>query len=157
MLPATLLLLATTPATPPPRFDPLVVFAGRTEGAGDMRIVLHRTRHVRVHGRGVVQGDGSIVLEQEVEGAGKTPTKRTWRLRRTAPGRYTGTLSDARGAVDAEAEGDGLRLRYVTKGGFRVEQRMTLAPGGRSVRNHLVARRMGLVVARLDETIRRVD
>jgi hypothetical protein len=34
---------------------------------------------------------------------------------------------------------------------------LTLAPDGRSARNHLVARRFGIVVARLDETITRRD
>ena len=144
-------------AAPAPRFDPVAFFTGRTEGIGDMRIIMHATRHVRVEGIGTAQPDGSIVLEQKVAGAGRKPTTRTWRLRATAPGQYAGTLSDARGPIAADSSGDVLHLRYVSKGGFRVEQSMTLAPDGRSARNLLVARRWGVVVARLDETIRKLD
>lgn len=53
--------------------------------------------------------------------------------------------------------GDAFHLRYRTKGGIAIEQWMTLAPGGRSAHNRLVARKMGVIVARLDETIRKLD
>ena len=151
-----ILSVTTTPAVAAP-FDPLTFFAGRTEGTGDFKIVLRRTHHVRVHGRGVVQGDGSIVLDQTVEDGTKKAQKREWHIRQVAPGRYTGTLSEARGSILGENIGDTFHLKYKTKGGTRIEQWITLAPGGRAAHNRLVARKMGVVVARLDETIRKPD
>ncbi len=151
--------LALTAATPAAaeRFDPLTFFAGRTEGVGDFKIILRRTHHVRVHGRGVLQGDGSIVLDQTVEDGAKAPKNRQWHIRQVAPGRYTGTLSEARGNIQGETIGDAFHLKYRTKDGTRIEQWITLSPGGRSAHNRLVARKMGVVVARLNETIRKPD
>lgn len=160
-VPILLLLFFACPsgaaAAAPPPFDPIAFFAGRTEGAGDMKILLHATRHIRVHGRGVMQGDGSIVLDQTVDGAGKTPEHREWRLRKTSPGHYAGTLSDARAPVVADADGDTFHLSYESKSGFAIEQWMTPAPDRRSVANRLVARKAGFVVARLNETIRKAE
>ena len=151
--------LALTAATPAAaeRFDPLTFFVGRTEGTGAFKIILRRTHHVRVHGRGVLQGDGSIVLDQTIEDGAKKPQKREWHIRQVAPGRYTGTLSEARGPIMGESIGDAFHLKYRTKSGTAIEQWITLAPGGRTAHNRLVAREMGVVVARLDETIRKPD
>ena len=137
-------------------FDPLRFFAGRTEGVGRFRAMFHRPREVRVHGVGQVLPDG-LALAQRVEPAGKPATTRSWLLRQTGPGRYAGTLSDAVGPVTAETRGNRLHIAYRTAHRFRIEQWLTLAPDGRSATNRLVARRMGVVVARLDETITRVD
>ena len=151
-----LALAATTPAAAE-RFDPLTFFAGRTDGTGAFKIVLRRTHHVRVHGCGAVQADGSIVLDQTVEDGTKKPQQREWQIRQVAPGRYTGTLSEAHGTILGETIGDAFHLKYKTKGGTAIEQWITLAPGGRAAHNRLVARKMGVVVARLDETIRKPD
>ena len=137
-------------------FDPLRFFAGRTEGVARLRVMFRHPRAVRVHGVGSPGPDG-FALSQTVEQEGKAPTTRRWLLRPVGPGRYAGTLSDAVGPVVADTQGNGLHIAYRTKGKFRVEQWLTLAPDGRSARNHLVARRMGIAVARLDETITRVD
>lgn len=151
--------LAFVVATPAAaeRFDPLTFFAGRTEGSGAFKIVLHRTRNVHVHGRGVVQPDGSIILDQTVEDGTKPPQKREWHIRQVAPGRYTGTLTDARGPILGESIRDAFHLKYKTKGGIAIEQWISLAPGGRVAHNRLIARKVGVVVAKLDETIRKLD
>ena len=137
-------------------FDPLRFFAGRTEGTGRLRIMLHRARAVRVHGMGTAVPDG-LALVQTVEREDRPAATRRWLLRRVAPGRYAGTLTDARGAVSAEADGNRLHIAYRTKGKVRIDQWLTLAPDGLSATNRLTARRMGIVVARLDETIRHVE
>ena len=137
-------------------FDPLRFFAGRTEGVARLRVMFRHPRAVRVHGVGRPGADG-LVLSQTVEQEGKAATTRRWLLRPVGPDRYAGTLSDAVGPVTADAAGDRLHIAYRTKGRFRIDQWLTLAPDGRSARNHLVARRMGIVVARLDETITRVE
>jgi len=41
--------------------------------------------------------------------------------------------------------------------GTAIEQWLTLARDGRSAQNRLTARKFGIVVARLDETIRKVE
>ena len=153
-----LALAAATPAAAAAaRFDPVTFFAGRTEGSGAFKIVLHHTRTVHVHGRGAVQPDGSIILDQTVEDGPKPPQNREWHIRQVAPGRYTGTLSDARGPILGDTIGDAFHLKYKTKGGIAIEQWISLAPGGRIAHNRLVARKLGVVVARLDETIRKPD
>lgn len=151
------MLLALALASAPLHFDPLAFFAGHSEGVGRLRIMLHRGRAVHVAGEGRPQPDGSLVLDQTVAAEGKAITRRRWRLRRIAPGRYAGTLTDARGPVTAETRGDRLHIAYLTAGKVRIEQWLTLAPDGRSAANRLTARRFGVTVARLDETIRKRD
>ena len=56
-----------------------------------------------------------------------------------------------------QASGNILRLRFRMKVGFDVDQRLVFAPGGRSVANVMRIRKFGLIVARLDEDIRKVD
>ena len=148
-----LLLLALAAATPAP-LDPLRFFAGRTEGVGHLRIVLRHPRPMRVHGVGQAQPDGSLILDQQVEQDGRPAITRRWHLRRIAPGRYAGTLTDARGPVTAALVGDRLHIAYRTQGKVRIEQWLTPAPDGRSAANRLVALRFGIVVARRAATIR---
>lgn len=147
-----MLLLALAAAA---SFDPLVFFSGRTEGRGQLKIVLHATRGVRVHGIGTPTRDG-LVLVQRVEQEGKPATTRRWTLRRTGPGRYAGTLTDAAGPVSVEARGDRLHIRYVTPAHVQFEQWLTLSRDGRVADNVLTAKRFGLTVGRLHETITRL-
>lgn len=153
-----LALLLAAAAQAPPRFDPIRFFTGRTEGTGRLKVVLRRGHPVRVHGRGRVAPDGALLLDQTVDEEGKPPRTRQWRIRRTAPGRYAGTLTDARGPVTVESIGNRLHIRFKqASGGVAIEQWLTLALDGRSARNRLVARKLGIAVAHLDETIRKLD
>lgn len=151
------MLLALALAAAPATFDPLRFFAGRTEGRASLHVILSGARAVRVHGTGAPQRDGSLVLDQVVETQGKPTTTRRWVLRQVAPGRYAGTLTDAVGPVAAEASGNRLHIHYRAKGKIAIEQWLTLAPDGRAADNRLTARRFGITVARLRETITRVD
>ena len=156
-LAALLLLLLTAAApAPPPEFDAIRFFTGATRGEGRFKVVLRAGQSVHVDGRGRLDGD-TLVLEQTVTREGTVPKPRQWRIRRAGPGRYTGTLTDARGPITGETEGDRLHLRYTSTGGFAVEQRLTLAPDGRSAQNHLTAKKFGVAVATLDETITKAD
>lgn len=148
---------APQPAAPAPSFDAIAFFTGRTEGAGRLKIAMRAARPVAVHGSGAVDPDGTLVLTQLVEEGGGPPRRREWRVRRTAPGRYAGTLTDAIGPVAGVATGDRLRLTYRMPGGLAAEQWLTLAADGRSARNVLTVRKLGVVVARLAETIVRPD
>jgi len=140
-----------------PVFDPIIFFAGATHGTGTLHILFSKPRHTDVRGVGMSGATGEITLDQDVV-QGDGPTKhRTWRLRRTAPGRFGGTLTDAVGPVVADAQGNVLRIAFTMKGGLRVEQRLYLQSGGRVALNTMTVRKLGIVVARLDERIERVD
>jgi hypothetical protein len=144
-------------AAPAPVFDPLVFFEGRTEGRARLKIILRASRAVHVEGRGRLEPDGALILDQVVAREGKPATARRWRIARTGPGRYAATLTDAVGPVRVAVAGNRLHLAFTMKGGVATEQWLTLAPNGRSAENLLVARKFGVVVARLTETIRKLD
>lgn len=146
-----LLLTATAPA-----FDPLRFFAGRTHGEGQLKVVLRARTPVSVQGTGHMDAD-TLVLDQAVTEGTKPPRRRQWRLRKVASDRYEGTLTDARDSVVGEVAGPVLHLRFTSSGGFQVQQWLTLTADGRTAINHLEARRLGIVVARLDERIVKLD
>jgi len=143
------------PVAPQPRFDAIAFFTGTTVGTGKLRIVFHHGGATLVHGSGSVAADGTLVLVQRIEQSDKAPRTRTWRIRETAPGRYSGTLSDATGLVSGESDGNRLHLRFRMKSGPAVQQWLTLAPDGRSARNIMTVSKLGLTVAVLDEEIQR--
>jgi hypothetical protein len=138
------------------RFDPMAFFTGRTEGAGRLKVALSPAKAVDVRGEGRIAADGTLVLRQVVEEYGKDPRRRVWRIREVSPGRYAGTLSDATGPVEGRLEGGRLRLSYRMTGGMRAVQLIEGAPDGRTARNRMTVSRLGVPVARLDETIRRI-
>lgn len=144
-------------AAPPAALGPEAFFVGRTEGSASVHVILSGGHGVRDHSRGHIDLGGALVLEQLVEEEGKPPRRRSWRLVHTAPNRFTGTISDARGAVTGDVAGNVLHLSYRSVEGPSVEQWVTLHANGRSARNRMVFRRFGFVVATLDGEIRRLD
>ena len=110
---------------------------------------------VLVHGNGRLDFDGMLLLEQTVAEGAKRPATRRWRIRADGPGRYSGTLSNA-GPVTGMASGSRLHLHFVMKGGLATDQDLDLAADGQSAHNVMTVRKMGVRVAVLDETIRRV-
>lgn len=137
------------------RFDAITFFTGHTEGTGRLKVMMRGAKAVDVHGYGRVAPDGAIVLTQIVERQGKGPARRQWHIREASPGRYTGTLTAAEGAITGETIGGRLKLTYRMKGGLRATQWIEGAPDGRSAHNRMTVTKMGVPVARLDETIRR--
>jgi hypothetical protein len=138
-------------------FDPLRFFAGRTQGQGELKVVLRSRVPIAVRGTGRVDADGALVLDQVVTEGDKPPRNRRWHLRRIAPGRYQGTLTDAQGLVTGEVDGARLHLAFTSDKGFKVQQWLVLADDGRSATNRLEARRFGVTVATLDERIVKID
>ena len=145
---------ATISAGPP--FMAERFFAGRLDGVGTLKIVLHAPSTTHVTSVGHVGADGVLALDQHIEQQGKPARDRQWRIRPLGNGRYAGTLTDASGPVTGEAEGNRLHLGFRMKNGMRVDQWLTLSPDGQVAQNHLVVRKLGVTVARLGETIRRL-
>jgi hypothetical protein len=158
----TLLLLAgcatgafDVPDQAGPAFDAERFFAGRLEGVGSLSILLQRPRKMHVSTNGRLAADGTLVLRQHVEQEGKPARDRQWTIRSLGGGRYAGSLSDASGPVSGDSRGNRLHLTYPMRGGLRVDQWLTLAPDGLEARNRMIVRKLGVVVARLEETIRK--
>lgn len=143
---------AHAPATPLERF-----FVGRTEGAGTVHVLLSGRHAVRHRSVGRIDRAGALTMDELLEEEGKAPRRRIWRLVRAGGDRIGGTISDARGPVTGSVSGNVLRLRYRLAEGPSVEQRITLQAGGRSAANHMIFRRFGIVVARVEQVIRRVE
>ncbi|UAJ12330.1 DUF3833 family protein [Glacieibacterium megasporae] len=138
---------------PVPTFDPIAFFAGPTQGHGSLAVAFSGSKPTLVEGHGVVEADGSLRLEQTVRVGDKAATRRTWHLYRVAAGRYSGTLSDAKGPVSGDGTGNQLHLSFAMRGGLQAEQFLYLQPGGQVARNRMVIRKLGVPVASLDETI----
>lgn len=164
-LPRRLAALALTLALPgsppvlaaaPARYDPAVFFSGRTQGIGQLKVIFRKAVPVRVEGTGHVE-DGVLVLSQVIHEDRKPARTRLWRIREISPGRYTGTSSDAKGPVTGDVTGNRLHLAFTANDGMTHEQTLTFAADGRSAHNVLKVRKVGLVVARLEETIRKLD
>ena len=140
-----------------PVFQVEQFFGGRTRGEGSLKIMMRSAEAVRVESNGRVDNDGTLVLDQIVRRGARAPEKRQWRFRSGGPGKYVGTLSDAGGAVRGAVRGNMLHLSYPMKNGATAEQWLYLQPDGRSALNRMAITKFGMVVARLSETIRKVD
>jgi len=132
-------------------------FVGATEGSGTVKIVLKGRHAIRDRSRGRMDAQGALLLDQVVEEQGKPPRRRHWRLVRAGGNRVTGTISDVRGQVAGEIEGNSVHLRYRMKEGPSVEQWITIQPGGRSATNRMTFHRFGMKVATAETVIRKVE
>ncbi len=140
-------------AATPARFDPAAFFTGLTESEGTLSQILASDRATRVSTFGTLQRSGEMVLEQDVQIGDQPSRHRTWRLRETTPGRFTGTISDAADDLSGTLSGNTLTLTYTMDNHLGVHQVITVNPGGQSARNVMRIRRFGITVARLEETI----
>lgn len=144
------------PLAAQPKFDPIAFFSGRTIGRGRLQKILSRSLDTLVEGRGTAD-HRTLHLEQEVHEGDKPVKRRTWVIAEMSPGNYTGTLTDAEGAVTGETQGNQLHLSFTMKGGLRTEQWLTLSTDGQRATNVMKVRKLGVTVAVLSEEIRRLD
>ncbi len=131
-------------------------FTGRFEGSGSVHIIFSGNTNVRDVGRGRMEGN-ALVIDQVVLQEGTEPRRRHWRLVRSGPNRFTGTITDVRGDVTGQIDGNVLHLSYRSTHGPWVEQYITLHPDGRTAQNRMTFSRFGIRVATLESTIRRLD
>ncbi len=154
-----LALAACTAAAPPeamqpgPAFDPVAFFTGPTHGEGKLDQVMKGVRTVTVDSVGKPEKNGTLTLTQRIAMQGDPPRTRVWKFRQIAPGRYTGSLTDASGPVETVAIGRAIRIRYPMKGGLQVEQWLIALPGGRAIDNRMTVHKWGMRVATLRERI----
>ncbi len=142
---------------PVPAFDAVAFFRGPTAGLGTLTVRTRRPVVVRVESVGTPRPDGGLTLRQSIRRGDGDASERTWELVPDGPGRYSGTLTDADGPVEAWTEGNVLHIRYSMSGGLSMRQDLTLQPGGDLALNLATVRFWGVPIARLSEQIRRVD
>jgi len=151
------LLVIASPVASAEQIDPLKFFEGRTETQGTVKVMFHKPYRTRSIGNGRIEKDGSLTLVQKVMDEGKKPHERRWRVWRKGPDRFTATMSEAVGPVTIDKVGDRYRFRFKMKGNLQAEQILTPLPGGRSVRNIVKVRRLGVTVGSSEGTIRKLS
>lgn len=137
--------------------DPLRFWEGKTETVSTIKVIMKKAFKTRSLGVGKIKPDGSLELVQRVEDEGKPPRERRWHIRKEGPKRYVGTMNEATGPVIIEEVGDRYRFRFKMKGNLSVEQWITPNPGGKSGRNKLTIKKLGMTVASSEGTIRKLD
>lgn len=141
-----------------PTLRPEAFFAGHTRGEGTVARRGQSPQALRVDGEGRREADGSFRLDQTLTIGDAPPETRTWRLRRVDERHYTATLSDARGPVVAEVDGNRFHLRYeIRRPDVVMEQWLYLQPDGRTVRNIATVSVLGVAWVRLAENITRTE
>ncbi len=149
--------VAETPASAP-AFRPERFFDGATHGEGVLAVRGKADRPFTVSGAGHTESDGTFVLDQTIRYADGAVETRSFRVRPLDEHEYTGTLTGASGPVSARAEGNGFHVRYtVRRPAVTMEQWIYLQPDGRTALNRATVRVLGIPVARLSETISRVE
>lgn len=140
-----------------PRLDMLAFFAGRTHADNVLKVVLKGPVKLIVDSVGGKGDRGDFVMIDTVHEGDKPVRERKWIMRQAGPNHFTGSLTDATGPVDVQIDGDAATIRYTMKGGLNIEQHLQLQPDGRTLANHVVAKRLGLKFARVDGTVRKLD
>jgi hypothetical protein len=156
---ATALLLAATSAAPDaPKLDMTGFFAGKSHADNVIKIALHGSHKLIVDSVGGHNKEGDFVLIDTVREEGKPVRTRTWVMRLVGPNHFTGVLSDADGPVDVVVSGDTATIRYTMKDGhLKIVQQVQALGDGKTLSNHVVAKKFGLTFARVDGTIHKLD
>lgn len=154
---ALLLLVLAAPATASdkPALDLADFFSGRTHGEGTLKKALHRPVRITVDTIGKRGSGGEMILIDTIHEEGEPERIRRWVMRPAKNG-FTGTISDAVGPVTVDVEGTKATIRYKMKGGVNIHQTLSLRDS-RTLSSHLSARKLGLRVATMEATIRKVE
>ena len=137
------------------RLDPIAFFAGTSQGTGTLDPIVGKTSSVSVDSRGSRTDANGLRLIQRISEGTKPPRIRTWVMQPAGPGRFTGSLTDAKGPVDISIAGPRATIDYVTPSGMKIRQQLALQPDGRTILNRLEAFKYGIRLATLHETIRK--
>jgi hypothetical protein len=158
-LAAAAFLLAAASAPPaPPKLDMTDFFAGKSHAENIIRIALHAPHKLIVDSLGGRNKEGEFVLVDTVREEGKPVRTRTWVMRAASADHFTGVLSDAIGPVDVVAKGDLATISYTMKDGhLKITEQIQLQADGKTLSNHVIAKKFGLTFAHVDGTIRKLD
>lgn len=143
-------------ATPQRQLDIASFFTGRTHADNDLKIVFHHTAKLIVDSVGRREGKEFVQVDTIHEGD-KPVRTRVWHTREIGPGHFGGTLSDATGPVDIIVRGDTAVIRYTMRGDLDIVETIQLQADGRTLSNHVIARKFGLSFAHVDGMIRKLD
>ena len=147
--------LSATPASAA-GFDFVDFFLGKTRGENQVKIALRKPVRQVTMSVGKKAANGDLILVDTIKEDGKPQKTRRWVMRRSGPGKFTGTMSDATTPVQVTVRGNEARLRYKVKGGISVDQTLTMRDS-KTVANHVAAKKLGVRLGRLDGTIRKID
>ena len=136
--------------------NPMTFFEGRTESVSTIKVVMKKPMLSRSIGRGQILPDGSLTLVQRVEEGDRKPFERRWKIRKVGPGRFAGTMSEAKGPVTIDEIGERYRFRFTMKGNLLVEQWLTPLPGGKAASTKVTIKKFGMAVAKAEGTIRKI-
>ena len=137
--------------------QPLRFFEGRTEMVSTVKVIMKKPYHSRTLGSGRILGDGSLALLQQVYDEGQPPKQQKWKVHQVGPGRYSGTMTEAKGPVTAEEVRGRYRFRFRMKGGVSIEQWLTPLAGGRAALSAITIRKLGMKVGSSTGTIRKLQ
>jgi hypothetical protein len=156
---ALLALSATASAAPEkPKLDMMAFFTGKTHADNVIKIALHAPHKLIVDSIGGRNKEGEFVLIETVGEEGKPERKRSWVMHPVGPDHFSGVLTDAVGPVDIVVSGPSATIRYTMKErNLKVVQQLQLQADGKSLANHVVARKFGLTFAKVDGTVRKLD
>jgi hypothetical protein len=154
---------AAPPASPANENSPRLVlesfFDGTTSGHG---VFTNSWTGSRRSFTVVIQGswDGRVLtLVEDFAFADGERDRKTWRLKATEPGRYTGTREDVVGLARAWTEGNAVRLEYaVSLGGWTVDFSDVLAlQDSAHLVNKAIVGKWGIRIGRVELWLRRSD
>jgi hypothetical protein len=151
------MLAGAAPAPAPLKLDMTAFFTGRTHAENVLKIAFNRPARLVVDSLGGKGDRGDFVLIDTIHEGDKPVRTRKWVMRPVGPNHFTGALSDAVGPVDILVAGDKATIRYVMKGGLRVDQRLQLLGDGRTLANHVTVKKFGLRFASVEGKIRKLD
>lgn len=158
LLPLALAAVAVPASSGPAKIDdPLRFWEGRTESISTVKIVMKKPYRSHAIGRGRIKPDGSLELVQRVDDEREGTKERRWQIRQVGPGRYSGTMSEAKGPITIEEIGGKFRFRFKMPGGVAVEQILTPLPGGRSASSKVTIKKLGVTVGRSEGTVRKIS
>ena len=149
-------LFALTTATA--ALDMTGFFAGKSHAENIIKIAFHAPHKLIVDSLGGRNKEGEFVLIDTVREEGKPERTRTWVMHPVGPDRFTGVLSDAIGPVDVAVRGDSATISYLMKDGhLKIVQQIQLQTDGKTLSNHVIAKKFGLTFAHVDGVIRKLD
>jgi len=156
---ALVLLASSAPAaSDPPKLDMTGFFTGKSHAENVIKIAFHGPHKLIVDSVGGRNKEGEFVLIDTVREEGKPERTRTWVRRQVSPDHFTGVLSDADGPVDVILRGGSATISYMMKDGhLKIVQQVELQGDGKTLSNHVIAKKFGLTFAHVDGTIRKLD